>query len=313
MKYTLPSLAAAGFLFASYTVVSSNQPVPIAPALVEPASAPFTNFIAGAGIIEAKNENIAIGSPLARLVSKVAVKVGDKVSAGTPLFYLDDRENRAELTMRRADLVKAQADVLVAKASLIDAQSLFDLANAITDSRAISGEEMLKRRNAVTIAKAKLESAIAFVEQAQAAITNTETTLERLIVRAPIDGEVLQVNIRAGEFASAGALALPLLIFGDLNNFHIRVDIDENDAWRFDKNAKAVAYLRGNRRFKVDLQLAYIEPLVVPKKSLTGDSTERVDTRVLQALYQFNPKQLPAYVGQQMDIFIEASDAGTGS
>ena len=313
MKYTLPSLAAAGFLFASYTVVSSNQPVPIAPALVEPASAPFTNFIAGAGIIEAKNENIAIGSPLARLVSKVAVKVGDKVSAGTPLFYLDDRENRAELTMRRADLVKAQADVLVAKASLIDAQSLFDLANAITDSRAISGEEMLKRRNAVTIAKAKLESAIAFVEQAQAAITNTETTLERLIVRAPIDGEVLQVNIRAGEFASAGALALPLLIFGDLNNFHIRVDIDENDAWRFDKNAKAVAYLRGNSRFKVDLQLAYIEPLVVPKKSLTGDSTERVDTRVLQALYQFNPKQLPAYVGQQMDIFIEASDAGTGS
>ncbi len=313
MKYALPSLAAAGFLFASYTVVSSNQPVPIAPAFVEPASAPFTNFIAGAGIIEAKNENIAIGSPLARLVSKVAVKVGDKVSAGTPLFYLDDRENRAELTMRKADLAKAQADVSVAKASLIDAQSLFDLANAITDSRAISGEEMLKRRNAVTIAKAKLESAIAFVEQAQAAITNTETTLERLIVRAPIDGEVLQVNIRAGEFASAGALASPLLIFGDLNHFHIRVDIDENDAWRFDKNAKAVAYLRGNRRFKVDLQLAYVEPLVVPKKSLTGDSTERVDTRVLQALYQFNPKQLPAYVGQQMDIFIEASDAGTGS
>ncbi len=215
--------------------------------------------------------------------------------------------------MRKADLAKAQADVSVAKASLIDAQSLFDLANAITDSRAISGEEMLKRRNAVTIAKAKLESAIAFVEQAQAAITNTETTLERLIVRAPIDGEVLQVNIRAGEFASAGALASPLLIFGDLNHFHIRVDIDENDAWRFDKNAKAVAYLRGNRRFKVDLQLAYVEPLVVPKKSLTGDSTERVDTRVLQALYQFNPKQLPAYVGQQMDIFIEASDAGTGS
>ncbi len=313
MKYTLPSLAAVGFLFASYTVVSSNQPVPIAPALVEPASAPFTNFIAGAGIIEAKNENIAIGSPLARLVSKVAVKVGDKVSAGSPLFYLDDRENRAELVMRRADLVKAQADVLVAKATLIDAQSLFDLANAISDSRAISGEEMLKRRNAVTIAKAKLESAVAFVEQAQSAIISTETTLERLIVRAPIDGEVLQVNIRAGEFASAGALALPLLVFGDLNNFHIRVDIDENDAWRFDKNAKAVAYLRGNRRFKVDLQLAYVEPLVVPKKSLTGDSTERVDTRVLQALYQFNPQQLPAYVGQQMDIFIEASDAGADS
>ncbi len=309
MKYTLPILAAAGFLFASYTVVNSNKPVPIAPALVEPASAPFQNFIAGAGIIEPKNENIAIGSPLARLVSKVAVKVGDKITTGTPLFYLDDRENQAELAMKKADLAKAKADVLVAKANIADTQSLFDLANAVSDSRAISGEEILKRRNALVVAKAKLESANAFVEQAQAAILQTETTLERLIVRAPIDGDVLQVNVRAGEFATAGALSKPLLILGDLKTLHVRVDIDENDAWRFDKNAKAVAYLRGNRQFKVDLQLAYVEPFVVPKKSLTGDSTERVDTRVLQALYQFNPKDLTAYVGQQMDVFIEVNGA----
>ena len=309
MKYTLPILAAAGFLFASYTVVNSNKPVPIAPALVEPASAPFQNFIAGAGIIEPKNENIAIGSPLARLVSKVAVKVGDKISAGTPLFYLDDRENQAELAMKKADLAKAKADVLVAKANVADTQSLFDLANAVSDSRAISGEEVLKRRNALAVAKAKLESANAFVEQAQAAILQTETTLDRLIVRAPIDGDVLQVNVRAGEFATAGALSKPLLILGDLKTLHVRVDIDENDAWRFDKNSKAVAYLRGNRQFKVDLQLAYVEPFVVPKKSLTGDSTERVDTRVLQALYQFNPKELSAYVGQQMDVFIEVNGA----
>jgi multidrug efflux pump subunit AcrA (membrane-fusion protein) len=307
MKYTLPILAAAGFLFASYTVVNSNKPVPIAPALVEPSSAPYANFIAGAGIIEPKNENIAIGSPFARLVSKVAVKVGDKVTAGTPLFYLDDRENQAELTMRKADLAKAKADVLVAKANVSDTQSLFDLANAVSDSRAISGEEILKRRNALMIAKAKLESATAFVEQAQAAILQTETTLERLIVRAPIDSNVLQVNVRPGEFATAGALSKPLLILGDLKTLHVRVDIDENDAWRFDKNAKAIGYLRGNRDFKVDLQFAYVEPFVIPKKSLTGDSTERVDTRVLQALYQFNPKELSAYVGQQMDIFIEAS------
>lgn len=310
MKHTLPILAAAGFLFASYTVVSSNKPVPIAPAFVEPSSAPYEQFIAGAGIIEPQNENIAIGSPLARLVSKVAVKVGDKVSANTPLFYLDDRENQAELTLRKADLAKAKADVLVAKASVDDTQSLFDLANSVSDSRAISGEEVLKRKNALAIAKAKLESAMAFVEQAQAAILQTQTTLERLIVRAPIDSEVLQVNVRAGEFASAGALSKPLLILGDLKTLHVRVDIDENDAWRFNKNAKAVAYLRGNRQFKVDLQLAYLEPFVVPKKSLTGDSTERVDTRVLQVLYQFNPKDLSVYVGQQMDVFIEANGTG---
>jgi len=313
VKYTLPILAAAGFLFAAYTVVSSNKPVPVAPAVAPPASAPFKSFIAGSGIVEAKSRNIAIGTPLSEIVKTVAVKVGDKVKAGTPLFYLDDRDTRAELAVKLADLAKARAGVSEAHASLKDAQSLNDLAEAVTDRRAISSEELLRRHNAVLINTAKLDSAKALVQQAEAALATTQTTLARLVVQAPVDGEVLQVNIRPGEFAQAGDLGTPLLLLGNMDQLHVRVDIDENDAWRFDKNSKAVAYLRGNRDFKTDLVPAYVEPYVVPKKSLTGDSTEQVDTRVLQALYSFDRNQLPVYVGQQMDVFIEARDyAGDG-
>jgi hypothetical protein len=46
---------------------------------------------------------------------------------------------------------------------------------------------------------------------------------------------------------------------------------------------------------------------VVPKRSLTGDSVERVDTRVLQVIYAFSPESLPVHVGQQVDAFIEAA------
>ena len=311
IKYTLPLLAVAGFLFAAYTVINSNQPTPVAKAVTEPASAPFKAFIAGAGIVEAQSQNIAIGTPLPGIVKTVGVKVGDQVKAGVPLFYLDDRDTRATLAIKLADLAKAKADVSAAKATFTDAKSLSDLAEAVTDRRAISAEELLRRHNAMLIAKARLESAQAIVQQAEASVADTETTLSRLIVRAPVDGEVLQVNIRPGEFAQAGFLNTPLLLLGNLDQLHVRVDIDENDAWRFDKNSKAVAYLRGNRRFKVDLSLAYVEPYVVPKKSLTGDSNERVDTRVLQVLYSFERNQLPLYVGQQMDVFIEAQDYST--
>ncbi|MGZ8173812.1 MULTISPECIES: efflux RND transporter periplasmic adaptor subunit [Methylobacter] len=313
VKYTLPILAAVGFFFAIYTVVNSNKPIPVAPAVAPPASAPFKSFIAGAGIVEAKSQNIAIGTPLSGIVKTLAVKVGDKVKAGAPLFYLDDRDTRAELAVKHADLAKAQAGINEANASLKDTQSLSDLAEAVTDRRAISSEELLRRRNALLINAAKLDSAKALVQQAEAALATTQTTLARLVVQAPVDGEVLQVNIRPGEFAQAGALITPLLVLGNMDQLHVRVDIDENDAWRFDKNSKAVAFLRGNRNFKTDLIPAYVEPYVVPKKSLTGDSTEQVDTRVLQALYSFDRSQLPVYVGQQMDVFIEAKDyAGDG-
>ncbi len=305
IPFLLPILAVTGLLFAVYNVIQGSQPLPIAQAVAEPASAPFQAFIAGSGIIEAKSQNIAIGSPLSRLVSQVNVKVGDKISAGAVLFRLDDRDALAELAMRQADLQKAQADAEVANVSLADAKSLNDLAVAVTDSRAISGEELLKRRNALAVAKARLASALAFVQQAEAGLANVKSLLDRLIIRAPINGDVLQVNIRPGEFAAAGTNNTPLLLLGNLDQLHVRVDIDESDIWRFDKNGKAVAYLRGNRDFKAELKLAYVEPFVVPKRSLTGDTTERVDTRVLQALYSFDRRQLTAYVGQQMDVFIE--------
>ena len=53
------------------------------------------------------------------------------------------------------------------------------------------------------------------------------------------------------------------------------------------------------------------EPFVLPKKSLTGDSTERVDTRVLQVIYRVDSDALALFVGQQMDVFIEAPDNQT--
>ena len=53
-----------------------------------------------------------------------------------------------------------------------------------------------------------------------------------------------------------------------------------------------------------------VEPYIIPKRSLTGGTTERVDTRVLQVLYAFTPEVLGAYVGQQLDVFIEAQESG---
>jgi HlyD family secretion protein len=309
-KYTLPVLAAAGFLFGVFEVFTSNKPTPVAQAATEPATSPYASFIAGAGIVEAKSENIAIGTHLAGIVKSVNVKVGGRVKRGDVLFSIDDRAALADLSVREADLARAKAAVGEAKAGVRDAAVLQRLAESIEDRRAISTEELDRRRNATLIAQRRLDSAEAQVLQAEAAVKESRTTLDLLQVEAPIDAEVLQVNVRLGEFAQAGPLATPLMLVGNLEDLHVRVDIDENDAWRFRRESKAVAYLRGNRRFRTDLTLAWVEPFVVPKKSLTGDSTERVDTRVLQVLYSFDRNKMPVFVGQQMDVFIEAPDVG---
>ena len=49
---------------------------------------------------------------------------------------------------------------------------------------------------------------------------------------------------------------------------------------------------------------------MIPKKSLTGENTERVDTRVLQVIYALEVKDRPVYVGQQLDVFLDVGEAG---
>ena len=68
----------------------------------------------------------------------------------------------------------------------------------------------------------------------------------------------------------------------------------------------AKAYPRGNNRQSIPLSFVRVEPYVIPKRSLTGENTERVDTRVLQVIYEVGSTDQPLFVGQQMDVFIEA-------
>jgi HlyD family secretion protein len=80
-----------------------------------------------------------------------------------------------------------------------------------------------------------------------------------------------------------------------------------------DPSAPAIAVVRGRPDLRTALQFESIEPYVAPKASLTGSPTERVDTRVLQVIYSFRRAELPVYVGQQLDVFIEAPPVGPAS
>ena len=307
----LPALALVGFALAVSAAMSAQKAPPVAQPAAQPASAPFESYIGGAGLVEASSNNISVGVSLAGVVSSVFVQAGDKVEAGQPLFQVDSRETMAEIAVKRADLAVARASLAEAAASLKDYRTQFAIVQNVTDRRAVSVDEVEKRRNALELAKAKLESARAAVIAAEAGLKAAETTLDRLTVRSPIACEVLQVNVRPGEFAATGSLTTPHMRLGNLDRLHVRVDIDENDAWRFTKGSRATAFMRGKRDLKANLSFVRVEPYILPKTSLTGSSTERVDTRVLQVIYSFAGSDLPAFVGQQVDVFIETPE-GSG-
>ncbi|MFO0808398.1 MAG: HlyD family efflux transporter periplasmic adaptor subunit [Gemmataceae bacterium] len=342
-NFVIPLTAASALAFAVTHVVQSQQTPPPKQPLVEPAQSPYARTVAGAGLVEARTENIAVGPHLPGVVVEVTVEVGQYVKAGDVLFQIDDRQHRAELKLREANLASAQAQygrmrtlprseevppseakVREAKATLDDMLDQERRARQTVSSGAISGEEFSRRKQAAIVAReqltkaeadlallkagawsADLDVSKAAVAQAEAMVEQTKIELERLKVRAPVDGVVLQRNVRPGEYVGAPANQ-PLIVLGNLDSLHVRVDFDENDIHRFDQTKPTVAHLRGDPRVTFALKFVRVEPFVIPKKALTGDNVERVDTRVLQVIYTIDPAGQQLYVGQQVDVFQQA-------
>jgi RND family efflux transporter MFP subunit len=265
------------------------------PALAAPAT-PFPATVAGVGVIEPRSEEIAIGTHLPGIVSQVHVRPGDAVEAGAPLFEIDDRAARAELAL-------AEARVRSAEVALEDARDDSARFQRILARDATSEATAVRKRFAVARAETGLEEARA--EQRRIA-----TEVERLTVRSPIAGTVWRVEVRPGEYAPAGVTPRPLVVLGDATVYHVRVEIDQTDAHRVRPESRAVASLRGDGGRQAPLRFVRFEPLIQPKRVLTGDGTERVDTRVLEVIYALDPAALGAFVGQQMDVFVEAEALG---
>ena len=293
-KYVLPLVAFVGIGAGVFAAVRSAKTVPAALPVSDAPQSPYPTFVAGSGIVEASTENIGVATQIPGVVAKIYVHVGSNVRAGDPLFSIDDRAQRALVSSQ-------QASVHVAEAQLADARYELNLAEALAADKITSIEE--RDRDRIEVQKAEAELAVA-----RAALAAANTDLERLTVRAPMDGQVLQLKVHLGEFAPTGVLQQPLILFGCVSPISVRVDVDENDAWRVRQGACATGFLRGNKEIHAPLRFVRFEPYVVPKQSLTGDTTERVDTRVLQVIYSFDRGQMPIFVGQQMDVFINVPE-----
>lgn len=256
------------------------------------AIAAFDHFISGLGISEPQSEIINIGVNISGVVSEVYVVAGDKVYAGDYLFTIDDREAKSNLDLKLAQYNAASLDAE-------EKMREFEMYKKISDSRAYSRDEFNKKRINAEVYQQK-------ANQAKAEMDIAAITVDKLTVKSPINGEVLKVDVRVGEFAQAGISSDSLMTVGDLSLMHIRVEIDESSAHLLNPNKPAIAYLRGNPEFKIPLNFVRIEPYIVPKVSISGGNAEKIDTRVLQVIYSFeNNLPFKVFVGQQFDVYIE--------
>jgi HlyD family secretion protein len=336
MYYLIPAILLAGAT-AAYTTrgsSSSNKPA------VARAVGRDPRLIAAPGRVEPVSEEIKIASEIAGRLRSVPVEEGDRVRRGQMVAELSNDDYRArrdsaqaELAMKEAELRRvvngsrdqerreALAAVTEADAVLANAQAEMQRRDALYRTGDVARSEAERTEREYYVAKARYQAAkqhYSFVDAdareedrsraeadvalARARLAEAEATLEKTIIRSPIDGVVLRRYLKTGESVSDKP-DTPIVSVGDPSVWRIRVDVDETDVARIHlgQRAYATADAYGDRKFWG--RVVRVGEILGRKNVRTDEPTERVDTKILETLVELDKgAALPA--GLRVDAFL---------
>ena len=164
--------------------------------------------------------------PVGGRVAAVEVRLGDAVEQGQALVRIESPDIEAAMS----DCLKADAAESESRAALRKAQADFDRVNDLYRYGAIAKKEVVN-------AEAELARAQAALKDASAAREQTRRKLgmlglkpcdfgQQVVVRAPISGKVLEINVTPGEFRND--TSAPLMTIADLSTVWVASDVPES-------------------------------------------------------------------------------------
>jgi HlyD family secretion protein len=299
------------------------------------------NWLAVApGLIEPKSGQIKILSTAIGPITRVLVHPNDKVLTGQLLVTLDDQEalaqvesSRDQVSMRRrqrndqaagkaADRRKAEDAVAEAEATVITAREAFDDAAIAISGGHGSTADLIKARATLTDAEDTLTQKRAALRKledrsgtplptenegalnvARANLWAAEVGLEKLKIRAPIAGTVLQVNAKLGELASPSSPE-PLVVLGDLSALRVRAELDERDIGEVKIGQRVVIRADAFPGRDFHGTVASIAPIVQAGRINSPNSRNLTDFDVTQVKIDLTDPG-PLLVGMKVDVYFE--------
>jgi HlyD family secretion protein len=140
------------------------------------------------------------------------------------------------------------------------------------------------------------------VARAEAAAAAAE--IERLTIRAPIAGTVLQVHAKPGELA-APSNAQPLLVIGDVSALRVRAELDERDLGEIKIGQPAVIRADAFRGRDFAGKVSFIAPIVEPARINSARGQRNVtDVDVVEVLVDLAQPD-PLAVGMKVDVYFQ--------
>ncbi len=182
----------------------------------------------------ASHTKVDVASDVSGRITRLAIKEGDIVKKGQFLLEIDPSQYQAAVGRNVAAVASSRAQVEQAKATLAQAQSTYQRTVDLQkrNPTLVSADQVDQLHTAVKVNQALVDNATHGVAQAEAALRDAQSSLNKTTIVSPIDGQVTRLNVEQGETAIQGTLnkdAATLLTVSDMSNLETKVKVNETD------------------------------------------------------------------------------------
>lgn len=198
--------------------------------------------------------SVQVGSQVSGMISKLYVDFNSKVTKGHVIAEIDPKLFQGAVLQSQADLQNAQALLAAARANLAKDQATLqqnklDYERAVgLERQGVTSPQQLDQAKATYDAitaqvgsdRAAIQQAEAQVAQKTAALKIAQTNLAYTIIRAPINGTVVNRSIDIGQTVAASLQAPTLFTIAlDLTKMQVYAKTDEGDVGQIRPGQKA--------------------------------------------------------------------------
>ncbi len=222
-------LAVLGGLVAFKVFKDQRQQTPVQLSAVQ-QGALSDSILASGNLVY--NTQIQFRSELMGRVQQVLVTEGQPVQKGQLLMQLDPASYQAELTQIEAVVAKAKVAILSAQAELTNLERQLSRQQRLLSQRLVQQETVDLLASQVEVAKINVEAATLQLQQSQAQQQQVIETLAKTEFRAPIDGVMVSVDVKAGETVIPGTINIigsDLMTLADTSAILAELRVDEAD------------------------------------------------------------------------------------
>ncbi|MEO7042577.1 MAG: efflux RND transporter periplasmic adaptor subunit [Gemmatimonadaceae bacterium] len=182
----------------------------------------------------ASHTKVDVASDVSGRITRLAVKEGDIVKKGQFLLEIDPSQYQAAVVRNQAAVASSRAQVAQAQANLAQAKSTYQRTADLQkrNPTLVSADQVDQLSTAVKVNQAMMDNATHGVAQAEAALQDANSSLNKTTIVSPIDGQITRLNVEAGETAIQGTLnkdAATLLTVSDMSNLETKVKVNETD------------------------------------------------------------------------------------